>query len=266
MNRPPFVSNIFIGMLLILFSGCGQASPDVSAISSLSEPSRPAIKLDTNPVARSQLVPENVAILAFIMSGKVENTFVEIGDEVHRGDVLVQLDTTTLSADVLRAENVLKIAQIQYDLQIEQQNDSDAQTIAAANVAIAEADVRRARYMLTQAALIAPFDGTIVDVQAAPGEIVTSGKEIVTLADLKTMQVETLDLDEMDISSVYIGQTVQIYVNALDTTINGNVVAIAPQIAQMDKGKICKVIIHLDSQPQGLLWGMSADAKFIIDE
>jgi len=184
---------------------------------------------------------------------------------------LIQLDTTTLDADVVYAENNYLAAQAELDL-VKKQNtdmktpDVETQNIAAARLQMAEADLVRARYMLTQATLIAPFSGTIVDVQLVPGEIVTPGKVVVTIADMKTMQVETLDLTEMDISRIYIDQPVEVYVEALDMSIDGNVSTIVPQATLLGEEKVFKVIIHLKSQPQNLRWGMSAETKFIVNE
>ena len=254
-------SGFITGILLILFSACSQAP----AIATLSETPRSTINVDNNPIVRSELVPKDIAVLSFMISGKIVSTYVEVGDEVHSGDNLVQLDTTALDAEVIRAENLLKIAQTQYDLSIEKKSDIDAQTIASANVAIADAELRRARYTLTQSVLVAPFDGIIVNMLVEPGEIATPGKEIITLANLRSMQVETIDLDEMYVSNVFVGQAVEVYVNALDITINGHVNFISPRTEQVGQSKTCKVIIDLDTQPQGLLWGMSADTKFIID-
>jgi HlyD family secretion protein len=131
---------------------------------------------------------------------------------------------------------------------------------------MAEADLISARYMLTQSTLKAPFGGTIVDVQVMPGEIVSPGRAVITLADMQTMQVETLDLSERDISRIYVGQPTKIYVEALNIQVDGVVDKIASQATMAGEDRVYQVVIRLASQPQGLRWGMSAETRFIVDE
>ena len=270
MKNTLYASTTLILLMLLMLVGCGRLPVAAPTPYPITTTSGSVVKIDTSPVAKSELVPKDVAKLAFNISGQVKSSNIEIGDEVHGGDVLVQLDTTALDADVTRAENALKVAQEQLNLQITQETgkktEAGLENIATANIAIAEADLVKARYLQSQATMVAPFDGTIVDVQVVPGEIVAPGKEIITMANMQTMQVETLDLTEMDISRIFINQPVEVYVEALDITLDGYVSTIVPQATLVGQDKVYTVIVRFKSQPQDLRWGMSADAKFIVDE
>jgi RND family efflux transporter MFP subunit len=208
----------------------------------------------------------DIAELSFVSYGQVDSVNVEIGDVVRKGDPLVQLETTLLQEDISRAEFALEGAQAELKVLERRGTDENTRKVAAVKVSIAESDLETARYRLTKATLIAPFEGTIVDMQVEPGEVVGSGEVILTLAELKKLYVETLDLRETDISRIFVGQPVEVSIEALDETVNGVVQSIALQATRLDDNKVYKATIELASQPQGMRWGMSAETRFLVDE
>lgn len=254
---------VLVVLIVLLLAGCSQVPMIIPPTTSPTEISKPIYTIDTDPIARGELIPKDIAQLAFVVYGQVESVNVEIGDVVQKEDALVQLETTLLNADISRAEYALAAAEA--ELKILQRRGADEQTrnVAAAKIDIAKSDLESARYRLTQATLTAPFDGTIVDVQVMPGEVVSAGKVIITLADMRTMQVETLDLSETDVSRIDVGQPVQIHIEALNVDVDGVVRSIAWQATQLGENKVYEAIIKLSSQPEGLRWGMSAEIRFI---
>jgi HlyD family secretion protein len=84
---------------------------------------------------------------------------------------------------------------------------------------------------------------------------------IVTMADLSNFQVETKDLSERDVPRVQTGQTAHVFIESLNQEFSGKVVDISRISSTVGGDVVFKVTIDLDQQPQGLLWGMSADAK-----
>lgn len=255
---------VISALLLSILVGCTQ-SPTSTFTSPLAPP-RPTYTIGAGIIAKGILVPKHIIQLAFNISGRVRSTYVEIGNEVHTGDALIQLETVLLEADVVRAEGALQAAQAEFEYRKSLLDPPELQTVADSRISIAEADLVKARYMLTQATLTAPFDGTIVDVQILPGETVNPGRAIITLADLRIFQVETLDLDEVDVPRIYVGQPVDIHIESLDIKVDGIVVTIAPQATILGEKRVYKVIIKLNSQPNGIRWGMSAEANFVINE
>jgi multidrug resistance efflux pump len=256
----------FILSLLLLLVGCNPSPGIAPTAISQTEISRQVFITEDVPVTKSEFVPKEVAQLAFGVYGRVHSMNVEIGDVVQRGDILIQLEKTLLNADLSRAENALEAAKAELKLLESQRARLEAQNIAIARIGMAEADLISTRYMLTQSALKAPFDGTIVDVQVMPGETVSPGRVVITLADMRTMRVETLNLNERDLSRIYVGQSANVYVEALDIQLDGVVDRIAPQATMVGEDRVYKVVIKLTSQPQGLRWGMSAETTFVADE
>jgi HlyD family secretion protein len=115
--------------------------------------------------------------------------------------------------------------------------------------------------LATQSTLVAPFDGTIVSVDISPAETVVPGRLIITMGDLSRWQVETKDLSERDVPRVQIGQTASAFVDSLGKEFSGKVVDISRISSTVGGDVVFKVTIDLDQQPQGLLWGMSADVS-----
>lgn len=81
------------------------------------------------------------------------------------------------------------------------------------------------------------------------------------LGDLSTFQVETTDLSERDAPSVQVGQTANVTVTALNDQFPGKVVDVSRISSTVGGDVVYKVTIQLDSQPKGLLWGMTTDVS-----
>lgn len=256
-----FTIRIIVGSLCIILTSCSLASPFPSSVPTAT-PSRPVYKIDTSPIAKGILVPQKVIQLSFDTTGRIQEIYVKVGDVVDAGEILMRLETVGLEADVAYAENALLAAQAELEYQKMYIGRAAQIAIASARVNMAEADLTHARYLLQQATLTAPSYGTVVTLDAEIGEIVTPGDAIITIADLNSLQVRTLDLDEFSIPQIFVGQRTINHIEALDVDVGGKVVTIAPQSTLVGERSTYEVIIELDSHPDGLRWGMSVNVKF----
>lgn len=134
------------------------------------------------------------------------------------------------------------------------------------DVAAANAKVKALESVINQKNLIAPFDGTIVEVYSQSGETISPGVPVMLLADLSSLQIQTTDLTEVDVARVKIGDTVKVSFDALPgVDIPGKVIDIALKNAS-GSGVYYKVTIALDETPEQLRWGMSAFVEIKITE
>jgi multidrug efflux pump subunit AcrA (membrane-fusion protein) len=133
--------------------------------------------------------------------------------------------------------------------------------IAEAAVAQSEAALEAAQASLSKATLIAPFDGTVADLQVDPGQIVMPGQVVLTLADLSRLQVETTDLSERDVTEVKVGDEAMVYVEALNVEVPGRVSLISLQASTLGGDVVYTVVIALDEQLEGLRLGMSVEVE-----
>lgn len=215
---------------------------------------------DNRITASAVIVPIHDARLSFPSVGRVTSVEVKTGDAVTAGQTLVKLDTTILEARVKEAQANLEAAQAQ--VRFLKRNKTDQVHLDQAN-----AEVERMQALLdsanaalsAQSTLVAPFDGIIVSVDIAPAEVVVPGQVVIVLGDFSRFQVETTDLSERDVTRVQLGQPAVVFIEALNEEFAGRVVEIEHIGSTLGGDVVFTVTIDLDSQPQGLLWGMSAD-------
>jgi HlyD family secretion protein len=81
------------------------------------------------------------------------------------------------------------------------------------------------------------------------------------LGDFSSYKVETTDLSERDVTRIQTGQPAHVFIVALGKEFTGKVTDIARTSTTLGGDVVFKVTIELDEQPEGLLWGMSADVK-----
>jgi HlyD family secretion protein len=143
---------------------------------------------------------------------------------------------------------------------------TEAQIAAAqASVAQAAAGVQAAQDALQEATLVAPFDGTIAQIDTEAGQVVGPGVPIVSMADLGKWEVDTDDLTEVDVINVQPGQPVTITFDALpNVTLNGRVLAITPK-SQTKRGDVTYTVkIAIDDPDPRLKWGMTAQVDILV--
>jgi RND family efflux transporter MFP subunit len=264
------MKNVYLVITLVmalLLSACGASASTPTAIPTVSLDNNNASSgtgsSDANSVSASAtIVPLRKAELSFANVGRVKAVNVKVGDQVTAGQVLVELDTTLLEAKVKEAEANVEVAQVQVNYLKRVGTDEVHLESAQAEADRAQALLDSANTTLaTQSTLVAPFAGTVALVDISPAETVVPGRVIITLGDFSKLQVETKDLSERDVPRVQSGQTASVFIEALNQEFPGKVIEISRISSTVGGDVVFKVTIDLDEQPQGLLWGMSADVK-----
>jgi len=164
-------------------------------------------------------------------------------------------------ANVAGAQAQRDIAQAQRDRL--QAGATPAQIAAAqASVAQAEAGLEAAQAALNEATLIAPFDGTVAEIDAEAGQVVGPGAPIVSMANLSQWEIDTDDLSEVDIVDVQPEQAVTITFDALPgVKLNGKVLAITPK-SQTKRGDVTYTVkIAIENPDPRLKWGMTGQVE-----
>lgn len=176
-------------------------------------------------------------------SGQIEKLYVELGQQVKKGDPIVDIDSTTQRNDLETAKAkletyqaqlaskqvALKVAQTQYNREAQlrktnstsRENQETAEnTLAAAKAAVAELEsqIRQAQIAVNTAEtnlgytkISAPLDGTVVAVPVEEGQTVNANQTtptIVQIADLSRMEIK-IEIAEGDITLVKPGMAVE---------------------------------------------------------
>jgi RND family efflux transporter MFP subunit len=263
---------LVMSVLAFVLAACGtsnteQVVPTVVLEDGSAASSEPQSSSGDTVAASAVVVPLNEAALSFTSIGRVTVVNVKVGDKVNAGDVLVQLDTSILEARVREAEANLAAAEIQVKYLIRVGTTEQHLEVAQNDVARAQALVDSAKAVLAaQSDLTAPFAATVISVNISPYETVAPGQVVVILGDLTRYRIETTDLSERDVTKVKEGQSVDVFIEALNDSFAGNVVDVDRISSEIGGDVVYKVTVELDEQPADVRWGMSADVEISVGE
>ena len=167
------------------------------------------------------------------------------------------------AAQVDQAKAALADAQREYDNR-KNGPDKDQLALAQARLDNATMAVKSAERAVSNMDLLAPFDGTLVDLNSlAIGQWVSAGRTVATLADLSEWYVETKDLTELEVVDIQEGQNVTVLPDALkDATLTGKVVAIKKSYTERSGDVLYTVRVKLDKGSEKLQWGMTVQVTF----
>ncbi len=136
------------------------------------------------------------------------------------------------------------------------------------NLQIAEQDLKRYKDELMKTEILAPFDGTVVDIGVKENDQLSSfdysSKTAVYLVDTRTVEMDGV-VDEIDIYKVKLGEEAIIIVDALpDVELKGNVTFISP-FGTRETGVVeFPVTISLEPTDIELKGGLTATADIIV--
>ncbi|HET6460700.1 MAG TPA: HlyD family efflux transporter periplasmic adaptor subunit [Syntrophales bacterium] len=132
-----------------------------------------------------------------------------------------------------------------------------------------KAFLEQADIQLSYARLLAPYNGIITSRNVEPGEVVSPGREVLTMADLETVDLKIF-VDETEIGKVKPGQDVDVKIDTFANKVyKGKVTFISPEgeftpkIIQTKKERVKLVYLVKVSIPNPSLElksGMPADA------
>ncbi len=144
---------------------------------------------------------------------------------------------------------------------------ADEIAILEAQVNSAETSMALAQLRLDQGRIIAPISGKVANVQINPGEQATPGAPALTIVNEGAFHI-TVNVDEIDIDQIALGQPVDITLDALpDTAVQGFISEIAPTSA--NTGGVVTYLVTINIEPpEGIVLraGMSANASIVVEE
>jgi len=162
--------------------------------------------------------------------------------------------------NVLAAQANVDRAQAAYARLLEPPSTAEL-AILEAQVAAAETNLALAELRLAQSQVVAPIAGRVANVNVNAGEQATPGAPVISIVDEGAFHI-TVNVDEIDIDRIAIGQEVDITLDALpDTPVSGTISDIAPTAASAS-GVVTYIVTITINAPEGttLRAGMSANA------
>ncbi|MGM3159359.1 efflux RND transporter periplasmic adaptor subunit [Dickeya undicola] len=155
-------------------------------------------------LAPAEVIPFNGRVVAAPLDGVIQSFAVQPNQSVHKGDLLVRFDDTTLKAQADVAERALNVAEAEYRANSQrafQDADSKAKLdFLAAQVAQKRAERDYANALLGRAEIRAERDGVAVfaDAERWTGKPVRTGERLMELADPASVSLR-IELDVGDV-------------------------------------------------------------------
>ena len=210
------------------------------------------------------------------ITGKVLEVFIEEGMFVEKGQILAQLDDSSVQAELNFAKTQLKEAQRVFNRTSELRKDNLASQ-ASLDAAESQVDGLKARLDISKQIVAdmqirAPFSGVVINKAAQPGEMISpvsagggfTRTGIGTIVDMNSLEVE-VDVNESYINRVKPGQPAITNLNAYPNwDISSEVIAIIPT-ADRNKATV-KVRIGLLEKDARVLPDMGAKVSFLKDQ
>lgn len=170
-------------------------------------------------------------------SGEVASLAVSEGDQIQNGSTLVQLSSDTIDDTIASQSDALRQAEL---------------------------SLENAKEALDNYTITSPISGTIVEKAYKAGEKTEQGKELCKIYDLSYLTL-TLNVDELDISDVEVGQKVTITADAVEgKTYEGVVTKVSVAGTTSNGYTSYPVTIQID-ETDGLMPGMNVEATIVMN-
>lgn len=176
--------------------------------------------------------------LTALATGKVAEINVKEGDTVHSKDILVTLEGDSINESLQAASESLRNA----ELSLKSTQDG-----------------------MKNYNISSPINGTVVEKKFKPGDYVNGGNEVCVIYDLSYLEM-VINVDELNIKLVSVGQNVQVTADAVSgKTYNGVITRVSVAGSTSGGTTTYPVTVRID-ETDGLLPGMNANAEIITGE
>lgn len=261
--------------------------------------------LTVRVTATGTIEPINKVDVGVEVSGTIEKVLVDFNDHVKAGQVLAELDTSKLGAQVLQAKAALdsaraKVLRARADIKLAEsklaqlekarkltggkvpsQQDIDAgeaalevaradEASANADVARAEADLAFNETNLSKAIIRSPIDGIVLSRHVETGQTVAASLQtpvMFTIAEDLTRMELHVDVDEADFGKVRAGQGATFTVDAYpDRRFQAKVTEVRYSPKEVQGVVTYETLLSVDNSGLSLIPGMTATAEITVRE
>ncbi|HEY9169913.1 MAG TPA: efflux RND transporter periplasmic adaptor subunit [Lutibacter sp.] len=277
------IITIFAIAALILVASCGKdkaASKD-NTPAVVVEVSTSSSEADNFLSASGKIEAVQNANLSTRMMGYVTDTYVNVGDKVSKGQLLLRINSADISAQsaqvaasITEAKAAFKNAEKDYNrfkVLFEQKSASQKEMDdITANYEMAKARLEGATQMknqvnaqLSYSNISAPFSGVITGKFINKGDMANPGMPLIGIETPGKFQVIAM-VPETEITKIKEGTAVNVVVKSTNELIKGNVTEVSSSAKNTGGQYLVKVV--LDKTDAELLSGMYTSVQFPIEE
>ena len=223
--------------------------------------------------ASGYVVARRRATVSSKMTGKVMKVYIDEGMQVEEGQILAQLDDSTMVADLNYSQSQLNEAKRVFNRtrELAKEELASQASLDSARAAVEGLEALNAvrKQVVQDMKILAPFSGVVVYKAAQPGEMISpvsagggfTNTGICTIVDMDSLEVE-VDVNEAFINRVKSGQPVITNLNAYPKwDIPSEVIAIIPT-ADRNKATV-QVRIALLETDKRVLPDMGSRVSFL---
>ena len=276
---------IIILITTLVFTGCGKK--DKTALAD----NTPAVNVKVNTIATNNEQPfisasgkvqaSNSAELSTRMMGYVTNVYVNVGDKVQKGQLLLTINNSDLQAKRAQVNANITEATVAYQ-NAEKDYQRFSNLLAQNSASQKEMDDMSARFNMAKARLEAakqmkneinaqfayanikaPFAGTIINKFIEKGNMANPGAPLLALENSKKLEVTAM-VPESDISKIKSQTKVNVTIKSIDKMVTGTVTEVST--SAKNTGGQYLVKIDLDATDTKILSGMFATVQFPVEK
>jgi membrane fusion protein (multidrug efflux system) len=272
-----------LGGALVFSAACRQADPATSAASpSASSPTVSVGKARKGPISRTIALPATIrpheqAVLYAKVAGYLKTIRVDQGDSVHEGDLLAEIESPELVADLARQKAEVAVAEVAYRRAREAQKKAPdlvmPQTVddAKGKLDMAQATLERTETLLGYTKIRSPLSGIVTKRAVDPGAFIpaaTSGSvaqsaALLTVMDIRSVRIE-IPVPEPEVPLVRVGLPVEVSLDELPgRAFQGNVTRFAYALDEASKTMMAEA--EIANPKSELRPGMYARARIAME-
>jgi len=233
--------------------------------------------LRTGPSISGTLQPRDAATINSEVSGSVVQTYVDRGEPVKRGQLLLRIDDLSERQNLLSAQSAARSAQLaeenaasdlERDTRLYQagaiaERDLEAtrRALAAARAANADARARlaTASQQLGKTSIVAPLAGVVSDRPVNAGDVVQPGAPLITVIDPSSMRLEAA-VPSDQVSGIAAGAPVRFTVSGYgDRAFTGRVERVNPSVDPTTRQVI--IYVSIPNATSRLVAGLFAEGR-----
>ena len=272
-----------LGAALVLSAACRQSDPTASAATTpVSPPTVSVARARKGPISRTIALPATIrpyeqAVLYAKVAGYLKTIRVDKGDSVHEGELLAEIESPELVADLARQRAECAVADVAYRRASEAQRKAPdlvmPQSVddAKGKLDMAQANLERTETLLGYTKIRSPLSGIVTKRSVDPGAFIpsaTSGSvaqsaALLTVMDIRSVRIE-IPVPEPEVPNVKVGLPVEVTVDELPgRAFQGNVTRFAYALDEASKTMTAEV--EIANPKRELRPGMYARASIAME-